>query len=826
MENHQQKIFARRMGKEIWAPALAFILVALAAVMLWREERRANEVRVRAASEATAEQVALRLENWIDSRLAVVHHLASEWRPELVRDPKSFQELASQFLRLYPGFQALNWIDSKWVIRIITPEAGNEPALNKDLHHHPDPNVARAIVKAERTGALARTSVVELLQRGKGFATYCPVYDEGHRLVGFINGVFRVDKLISSCLGEPTLRRRFRFRFVDDDGRLVYSSCARPKGDGSWSYQVRASVQVGDRPWTLNLAPSPELLVRSRGRAADLMLVGGLALSAAAAWLLRQLLLRHRELALSEARYRSLTDDVLDTCRVGIAILDRDSRIVWINRAFERYFGVSRRDLVGEDMKEIVQTLLKAAVDEPEDFAQRLIASYEGAADADEFECHVRPEGERKERWLERRSHVITQGPYAGGRIEQYYGITDRKRSEEERERIQAQIQRAQRLESLGVLAGGIAHDFNNMLTVILGHASLAKIMLPGNSRVRSGLAQIEKAAMQAADLCKQMQAYAGGGRLATQSIDLSRLVQDMQPMIESSVSKDARMHYALDESLPLIDGDPTQLQQVVMNLVANASEALEDGPGDITITTDCVDCDASVLRECYSCDDLPAGRYVRLQVADTGCGMDEETRSRIFEPFFTSKFMGRGLGMAAVLGVVRAHHGAIHVQSEPGEGARICILLPPSQRPAAPAGEPPRASSKPAARRAHKSVLLADDEEAVRQIGKRMLETAGFQVQVAGDGQEAVDLFRKQPDGFDLVVLDLTMPRMGGKEAFHEIRRLNPDVRVIVASGYHPDEVCEQFMGEDVSAFVHKPFRMEDLTAAAQSALQGGDAA
>ena len=248
--------------------------------------------------------------------------------------------------------------------------------------------------------------------------------------------------------------------------------------------------------------------------------------------------------------------------------------------------------------------------------------------------------------------------------------ITERKVAEAERQRLEQQILHTQKLESLGVLAGGIAHDFNNILMAVIGHAGLARLRLPPESPVVENLRQIEQAASRAADLAKQMLAYSGKGKFVVEPVDLNRLAEEMEHMLRVSVSKKAILRFNFARPLPAVDADATQLRQVIMNLVINASEAIGERSGVIAVSTGCMNCTREYLQELWLDEQLPEGLYVTLEIADTGCGMDRETLARIFDPFFTTKFTGRGLGMAAVLGIVRGHRGAIKVYSEPG-GAR-----------------------------------------------------------------------------------------------------------------------------------------------------------
>ena len=383
--------------------------------------------------------------------------------------------------------------------------------------------------------------------------------------------------------------------------------------------------------------------------------------------------------------------------------------------------------------------------------------------------------------------------------------ITDRKKAEAEREGLERQMQQTQKLESLGVLAGGIAHDFNNLLMAIMGNAGLALMKLQPESPVRDNLEHIETASLRAADLCKQMLAYAGKGQFVLERVDLSALVEDMARLLKTSISKKAVLNLDLQRGLPFLQADPGQIRQIVMNLIINASEAIGEQTGVITVCTGAMEYDPDYFRETYLGNEIAAGTYVYIEVSDTGCGIDKETQHKIFEPFFTTKFTGRGLGLSAVLGVIRAHKGALRLYSEPGMDTTFRALFP-----GLPAGE--KELQRPAAAGSTEwmgsgMVLLVDDEEIVRNVGSELLEALGFSVLTAADGQEAVEIYVKRRGEIALVLLDMTMPRMDGAETFMELRRHDPGAKVIISSGFAEQDVMARFDGKGVAGFIQKPY-------------------
>ncbi len=394
------------------------------------------------------------------------------------------------------------------------------------------------------------------------------------------------------------------------------------------------------------------------------------------------------------------------------------------------------------------------------------------------------------------------------------HDMTKRIKDQERQKRLEEQMLQAQKLESLGVLAGGIAHDFNNILMAVIGHCELAQRRLTAESPAMENLRQINLAASRAAELANQMLAYSGRGKFVIEGLDPSQIIVEMEHILAVSVSKKATLRYDLASDLPSVEADATQLRQIIMNLVINASEAIGDNSGVIAISTGVMDCDRTYLQETWLDENLQEGRYVFLEIADTGSGIAAETIDRIFEPFFSTKFSGRGLGMAAVLGIVRGHNGAIKIYSEVGKGSTFKVLLPASTLPAV------RVGTETETTPLHESglVLLVDDEETVRDIGKEMLGDFGFETVTAGDGEEALEIFKQQHNQIRFVLMDLTMPHMDGEEAFREFRRIDPAVKVIICSGYNEQEVSQKFVGKGLAGFLKKPYLLSEL----QKTIQG----
>ncbi len=399
------------------------------------------------------------------------------------------------------------------------------------------------------------------------------------------------------------------------------------------------------------------------------------------------------------------------------------------------------------------------------------------------------------------------------GEIQGYLGInvdlTERKRAEEERSRLEAQVQYTQKLESLGILAGGIAHDFNSLLVGILGNADLALLEMPDTAPLRPSIAHIKVAAQRAAQLTAQMLAYSGRAHRTVEDHDLNTLVEEMRTLLETAVSKSVCLEVDLARPLPGVRADSAQLQQVVMNLVVNASEALGEEGGVVSIRTSATGDDYGEGVRDADGHDVAPGRYIVLEVSDSGAGIDEETQARIFEPFFSTKFIGRGLGLAATHGIVRGHGGTILLDSTPSEGSSFKVLLPALDRVVVPGTV---SVDAPAGWKGSGTALVIDDEEIVRVVAGRALESLGLDVVTACDGLEGVEVLRERQHEITCVLLDLKMPRMDGREAFEHLRSIRDDLPILIMSGYDEQETRAMFGDADLSGFVQKPFRRAQL--------------
>lgn len=400
--------------------------------------------------------------------------------------------------------------------------------------------------------------------------------------------------------------------------------------------------------------------------------------------------------------------------------------------------------------------------------------------------------------------------------------IQARRQADEERRRIESRLQHSQKLESLGVLAGGIAHDFNNLMMAIMGHVEIALADLGEDSSATTSLQDIETVAIRASELCRQLLAYSGRDRFVVEPFDLNRLVEEMTRLLETAISKRASLGLDLDPELPWIEASGAQIRQIVMNLITNASDALGGRKGSIRVRTGVFDADRETLSSTFSSEGLNGGTYVFVEVSDDGCGMDTTTQKRLFDPFFTTKTGGRGLGMAAVKGIVRSHKGAIALDSEPGRGSTFRVFFPPSRK---------RLSARPddtdherpatAGSMAHdgaSTILVVDDDVTIRAVTTIALEGAGFLVRTAEDGRSGLAEFEHHRGEIACILLDVSMPDLSGEDVFKRLKELGLDVPVIASSGYGEIEVNHRMPG--IAGYIQKPYQAQHLIARVHAVL------
>ena len=807
-----------RRSKMLWGASLASfvlgILVSGTTVLQFESNRMLN--RRQEAIDLTV-QVAAEIKNSLSSSLSSTYALAAVIRQSNGQIPQ-FPQLAKEMLDLYPGIGSLQ-IAPNGIISEIVPLKGNEKAIGHNLLADTARN-AEAI-RALQTRSLTLAGPFELVQGGQATVGRLPIFLKkqggAETFWGFSIALIRIPDLLEVAKIQRVVDRGFSYQLSHPNAgkNEVFSSSGN-----SLVNPVNQVIQVPNGQWILSVEPvdgwySSQVIFAE----ALFVLLFSSTCAVVVWWLIRQPIVLQRrvdqrtgELSLmnvklqaeiierknaqeallaSENKLRSIFASLTDV----ILILDADGRYVEIAPTNTDRLYRPPYELLGKRVSEVfpkeTADFFLAAIRKTLSSGEISSVDYQLSLGSDEvwFTGNVTPLSANLVVWSAR-------------------DITQRKHSEDERLKLEQQMLHAQKLESLGVLAGGIAHDFNNILTAIIGNADLALMRLNPESPVIENLRRIENAAVRASDLARQMLAYSGKGRFVIEEIDLSRLVQEMGHMLEVSISKKAVVRYNCNRNLPAITADATQVRQIIMNLVINASEAIGDKSGVISITTGCLECSDSYMKEAWLSGQISTGLYVTLEVADTGCGMSKETLTKIFDPFFTTKFTGRGLGMAAVLGIVRSHKGAIKVYSEPGKGTTFKLLFPAGAKPAE-----LFAGAEGAGKEwlGNGTVLLVDDEETIRALGSEMLKELGYQVITAEDGRQGLDIFNSRKD-ITLVILDLTMPHMDGEQCFRALRQVDPTVRIVMSSGFNEQEVSEKFIGKGLSGFIQKPYTLSSL--------------
>ena len=498
-------------------------------------------------------------------------------------------------------------------------------------------------------------------------------------------------------------------------------------------------------------------------------------------------------LALEESQH--LLQAITDNSTALITVTDPENRFLLINKSFEAVLGRPQSEALGQTPADVLPGEIASiyALMTKTAWETRHVVDRELSFSVDN----------------ELRTYFAVAFPL-GREPSESFGVgvvatdlTDAKHAQETRQHLEAQVQHTQKLESLGLMAGGIAHDFNNILTSLLGNTELALNYSPEGSRTSAYLEKVVAGTKQAANLTNQMLAYAGKASFHQEAIDLNVLVQEMAELVRVSIPKKINFWTELSTERAVIQANRGQLSQLVMNLITNAGEAIGDQSGDVTVRTQA------------------DGEAVRLEISDTGSGMDEQTRERIFDPFFSTKGPGRGLGLAAVQGIVKSAGASLRVESAPSRGSLFEVDFPAAKLTPA-ADDAPEPVSK--TEQWQGTILVVDDEPVVREMARELLEVAGFDVIEASDGHEAVDRFRSQGDAIDAILLDMTMPGMNGAEALAEIRKMEPHARVILTSGYDGQDTVASLSGAEGVAFLQKPYRARTLIAKLASVLENKD--
>ncbi len=768
-------------------PVLFFVIGIGGTSFLYQLIQTNETQRLRLETEITTEQVRMRLEAWIDSRTSLAEHLSAGQFIDRADIEEKFPLEASAFVELYPGIQALNFIDRQWVIRLVVPPATNAAALNKDLHDHTGAGVVAAIQRAEDNKQATRTPVIELLQGGKGFATYHPLTDTSGNWLGFVNGVFRIRELVDACLYEDVLRDRFAFVLMDSDGAEAYAHRWQNNAHTD-KHSITIPLRVVDQDWYVHLAPHAEYLADASTSADEVMAAVALLMITGLALLLRVSLVRQETLRQSQAKYRLLVENQIDL----VVQLDPQGCFLYVSPSYCEAVGRREDELLGESFLPIVhvddrdQTL--AALAELEKPPHRSYVEQRA----------ITATGEVWQAWTN--AAVLDKD----GRLT---AINSVGRDVTRRRELEDKLALSSKMQAVGQLAGGIAHDFNNLLQSMLGNLQFVVQDIKPSGQTADDLNEIENCIEKAMVLSRQLLVFGRRQGLAPRREDLNDVVKITLDQVQTTLRSSIKLVFSpLREAIP-VQVDRGQIEQIVQNLCDNARAAIAT-EGKISISTSIRRVDNEF---CEKHPELQPGAYAMLVVADNGHGMSPEILVRIFEPFFTTRAVGdgTGLGLATIFGIAQQHKGTILASSTEDLGSDFTVLLPlvdtDIEEPA------PRKSQEPNTGN-QETILLAEDDHGVRDLAIRVLKRANYNTLTAEDGLKAVEVFTANQETIDLVMLDMVMPKMDGREVRERIRELKPEMPIMFASGFDPATLMADGPPIDERDILMKPYGISDL--------------
>ena len=778
-----------------WIPLVFLVLSLLLVLWLAAADKKNEWERIDLETRITADQLKLRIESCFDSRASLLRTLAGyPWQSQQ-QLMDEWPNRTSALMPLYPGIQALNYVDLEGVIRVIHPVEPNRAALNANLRQNPNPSVVQALRSAEETGSLARTNIIELLQGGKGFALYRPILTITGERIGFVNGVFRVDDLMRSCLPEGRLRQNFAFTLIDGDE--PFYGQADPLANGASRHAVNLQIDVVDAPWRFTMAPLTGYLAATRNVLHEVWVGVGLLLITLLAIALRVALLRQRDIETREDQYRLLVENQTDL----VVKVNMQGEFQYISPSYCEMFGKSEDELLGKAFMPLVHE------DDREATARSLERLRRPPHTAYHEQRAMTKDGWRWLAWsnravLDRRGEMI--GITAVGR-----DVTDVKRLEE-------RVAHAQKMRAMGELAGGITHDFNNLLQVILGNVEFLLQRDTQDNEAREAMESVREVGLRAMNLTKKLATLSRQEVTRPELFDANALLEELEGLLAHTLPASVKLAvHGSGTPLP-VNVDHTQIEQVLLNLCFNARDAI-DANGRIDLQAQAVTVDGN---DAASELQLPQGEYVKITVEDDGHGIDESVLPRIFDPFFTTKGKetGTGLGLANSYSIIEQHAGTITVESTPGQGSTFSVYLPRAKTNPAVADSAKATPVGSHEQRSGELILVADDNPQLRELAIRVLETSGYTVCTAADGRQALEMYKVRQEEIRLVILDLVMPEMGGQDVAAEIRKLSADVAILFVTGYVPEET-QQAVNERT---LKKPYTMETFIETVNELVKG----
>ena len=765
-------------------PLSVVVAIWVLSYLGWYFYEKSENDKLQLETQVTGEQIKLRLESWVNHRIEIVENLALQQKNNEDIEEADFQHKASELLSWIPGLQALNWVDDKWIIQVVVPEKGNEPALKKDLHQHPSPSVQETILKAQYTKKISRTKIVELLQGGEGFATYWPVINKEGNIIGFINGVLKVDNLIESCFSEPMLTERFAICFYEDD-KLVYPS-QEPSSHLNSSIKTELLVKFVDSDLIMQITPNESYIATTKGYISNWILVITFLFSIGLGILLRISMLHNRLMRKSEKRFRT----VVENAGEAFFLVDKHGKIIDVNQQACKELQYTKKELTSMNVTDI---------------DTNYSSGFKGKISLGEtisFETiHTRKD--KTTFPVEIRSSLID--------LHDAEYILCLSRNVSESKKLQELENRSQRLETAGQVAGQVAHDFNNLLAPLIAYPEFIRELLDEEHPAMELLEKIENSANQIAEINQQLLTLGRRGHYNIQIIDMNEMVENIVNEIKI---QDSEYHFKidLDKNLLPIKGGYSQILRIITNLIHNSIDASEQG-SVITIKTQNYYLDES--EPAYL--NIPLGEYIKITVADNGHGIPDDVLPTIFDPFVSTKSAnqkrGSGLGLSIVESVVKDHNGYIDVQSEVGVGTEFYLYLPITR-------EEIENNTDSKIEGGHEKILVVDDDEMILEVTQKILGILGYEVTTALDGEEALKYLKSET--FDLLILDMIIPySIDGTEIYKQSLKYNKNQNAIIVSGYAESERVREAMQLGVSTFIKKPFTKDCISKAIRATLQ-----
>ena len=763
-------------------PIAVVALLWSIAVTVFLNHVEAEKTKLRVETEVTGEQIKLRLESWVNHRLKIVENIASRWTCQNTIDKNKFTDKAEELLSWFPGLQALNWIDKDWTIQIVVPYKGNEPALGKNLNEHPYISVKEALTKAQKYHQISRSTIIELLQGGKGFATYWPVVTKNGQINGYINGVFKIDKLIESCFSEPLLTERFSIMFYEAD-KAVYGNNIGLTANQS-DFLKTFSVKIVDKNLEMKIIPTLTYIKASHNYFAYWILGFTLLSSLLLGYFIRISMLHNQIVRKSEERFRTVVEHASD----AFYLVTRAGEIIDVNKQACLELQYTKEELTSMRVEDID------------------VSYNNGALKIENNKSIFETKHKKKDGTIipvEIHSDIIE--------INNELFILCLSRDISASKKLQELETRAQRLETAGQVAGQVAHDFNNLLAPLIAYPELIKEMLGDDHPAKELISKIEHSANQIAEINQQLLTLGRRGHYNQQIINLNNLIQQVVEDESSFCSNICRVETTFEQNLLPIKGGYSQIVRIISNLLHNSCDAIQEN-GVISIKTENYYLDNNMAE--YT--SVPKGEYIKLTVADNGHGIPQDILPTIFDPFISTKKAdkkrGSGLGLSIVASVVKDHNGYVDVKSNVGEGTELFLYFPISREDIV--------EEKPIEIiGGNEKILVVDDDLMILEVTQKILEILGYQVKTAETGETALEML--QEESFDLLILDMIIPEaIDGTETFRRIIENNPTQAAIIVSGYAESERVNEAIRLGIKSFIKKPFSKETLSLAVREAL------